>query len=108
MHVISFNTVQKAGAKYIPYWNWSMDATITFKSPVLSDEFFGSPDPNDHVVRNGAFANIILPTDNQVLTRDYPASGPMGNFYTVEQINNLLKDSSSYSQLTYNMENFPQ
>jgi hypothetical protein len=33
--------LQEHGAKYIPYWNWAIDSTITWRSPVLLDELFG-------------------------------------------------------------------
>jgi hypothetical protein len=70
----------------------------------LETNVYSSPS-SDGVVRNGAFANITLPTNSEPLIRDYNQTIP--SFWTPSQLGDLVVNTLSFSEFNWQLENYP-
>jgi hypothetical protein len=65
--------LQRHGAKYLPYWDWSIDYIDPLHSPILSSDFFGSTDETSHKIKDSRFSQTNYKTafGKYDLIRDY-------------------------------------
>ncbi|KAJ3224250.1 hypothetical protein HK099_008706 [Clydaea vesicula] len=105
--------IQSRGGKYVPYWDWSLDSQRPWLSPVLSSEFFGSPNRETHIVDNGYFKNYTTTVSRSPIIHDYSPVGPFNSdnqlttFSHPQALLLLLNESSQFSEFSYDFEMGP-
>jgi hypothetical protein len=64
--------LQKEGAKYLPFWDWSIDSSDPLHSKIFTNDFFGSNDENKNI-KDSEFSKSKFKTayGKYILTRDY-------------------------------------
>jgi tyrosinase len=100
--------IQKAGAPYLPYWDWTLYSQQPWLDPVLGAEYFGSPDAT-YAVSNSAFAKgkYSTPVGGKALVREYSATGPTTAFHAYPLIQRMITGSNSFSIFSRNIEYGP-
>jgi hypothetical protein len=99
--------LQRHGAKYLPYWDWSIDYLDPLHSPILSRDFFGSNDEISHKIKDSRFSHTNYKTafGKYDLIRDYTLNDDITFYHPF--LLDRERNNRSFSEWSLNLEYGP-
>lgn len=87
----------------VPYWDWSQDSRSPQSSVPMSDQMYGGA---GGCIHNGRFSGInsTVPDAHCVYRNNNTNIGP---FYSSEQVESIIRSSTTYAQIHTSIENNP-
>jgi hypothetical protein len=94
---------------YEPFNNYFLDSQSPWTSVVLSEEYFGSPDPETHEIRNGPFSihEYTCPIGGRSLVRDYDSVKGTDAFFAQSLIDLEMQKLVPFSHFSLYIEDGP-